>query len=144
MGIRSANHAFSIRDSLAQGYVDWWEFVPDVLGCENRGHSPNPEPVKILPSRMLPRHPATDGINFNAWTTPGHLYKSLPLLDPDADILLEGKTGGLKEPVAWTRYTDFGGMVFYTSLGVPDDFINPQFVILLENTVQWILNENKK
>ncbi|MBN2294084.1 MAG: hypothetical protein JXM70_16780, partial [Pirellulales bacterium] len=38
VGIRTANHAFSVQDEPAKGFEKWWEFVPEVLGCKNRGY----------------------------------------------------------------------------------------------------------
>src|SRR5258706_2842473 len=38
VGIRTANHAFTARGEISNGYEAWPEFVPDILGCENRGY----------------------------------------------------------------------------------------------------------
>ena len=38
MGIRTANHAFTVSAGpVPNGYLDWPEFVAAVLGCENSG-----------------------------------------------------------------------------------------------------------
>ena len=64
------------------------------------------------------------------------LYKNAPL-DGSSVPLLTGKwTDKPDEPVAWT-HTYKGGRVFYTSLGHPDDFKQPQFRRLLLNAVLW-------
>jgi len=44
------------------------------------------------------------------------------------------------EPVAWTNIYK-KARVFYTSLGHPDDFNNPQFRRLLINAVFWAMNK---
>jgi len=40
IGIRTANHAFTVRDNIGEGFEDWPEFVADILGCKNRGYGP--------------------------------------------------------------------------------------------------------
>ena len=141
IGIRSANHAFAVRDSLAEGYVDWWDFVPEVLGCENRGHGPNPEPVRVHPSRDYPEHPLTQNISFESWTSEGHLYRSYPLLDDKAQVLIEGTTAGQTEPLAWTRISPHRGKVFYSALGEEEDFEYPQLITLLVHATRWALSD---
>ena len=38
IGIRTANHAFTAREKIAEGFVDLTEFVSSVLGCEDMGY----------------------------------------------------------------------------------------------------------
>ena len=54
-------------------------------------------------------------------------------------VTLTAKTPDYAEPVAWARDAKPGerGRVFYTSLGVPKDFEDPQFQVLLANAVAW-------
>src|SRR5690606_1254522 len=41
VGIRTANHAFAVREeNIPRTHTDWWDFVPKILGCENRGYGP--------------------------------------------------------------------------------------------------------
>ena len=40
IGIRTANHTFTVRDKIGEGFEVWPEFVSDILGCENRGYGP--------------------------------------------------------------------------------------------------------
>ncbi|MDO6440183.1 hypothetical protein Q4534_22335 [Cyclobacterium sp. 1_MG-2023] len=40
VGLRTANHGFSVRDEVEPGFEGWWGFVPDILGCENNGYFP--------------------------------------------------------------------------------------------------------
>src|SRR5690606_2053480 len=141
IGIRSANHAFSVRDSLPEGYVDWWNFVPAVLACENRGHGPNPEPVRVIRSRDYPRHPLTSDVSFRSWTSSGQLYRSYPLLDDQAQVVIEGTTAGQTEPLAWSRISPYDGKVFYSALGEEEDFANPSFITLLLQATRWALTD---
>ena len=62
-------------------------------------------------------------------------------LKDTADVLLVGTIPGKEpEPVAWTN-TYKKSRVFYTSLGHPDDFANPQFRRLLVNAISWTLDK---
>jgi type 1 glutamine amidotransferase len=48
--------------------------------------------------------------------------------------------GEAPEPVAWTSlYGPKQAPIFYTSLGHPDDFKNPEFRRLLVNGIEWAL-----
>lgn len=138
VGIRTANHGFSVREKLAvDGHEGWWGFVPDVLGHENKGYEPEPlgTLVEVKPENAA--HPILKGIPAAPWKSRGSTYKVSPLLDPEAVVLLTGSTPNTKEPAAWTRKNDYGGKVFYTSLGYPLDFTESQFRQLLVNALLW-------
>lgn len=139
VGIRTANHGFSIRDGLSDGYVDWWDFVPVVLGGKNRGYEPEELGTRLSVVKENKHHEVLKGIRANGWKSNGQVYKMKPLLDQQATILLTGSTENVTEPSAWTRTTKYGGKVFYTALGYPDDFDNPKFVTLLTNGIKWAL-----
>ena len=69
------------------------------------------------------------------------LYTVLPLAE-DAVVLQNGSVPDVVEPVTWIREAGEGrGKVFYTSLGHPDDFKEPQFHTMLVNAVKWVLEE---
>lgn len=140
IGLRTANHGFSVRDTVAPGYEDWWGFVPEILGCENRGYEPEElgTDVKVVSEQVT--HPILKGIDpALPWRSNGQVYKVAPLIDTTATVLLTGSTVNVTEPFAWTRKTADGSPVFYTALGYPDDFNNPQFVQLLKNAIDWSL-----
>ncbi len=70
----------------------------------------------------------------------GSLYKTSPLAG-SAQLLLTGSIPDQKpEPVAWTNMYK-QARIFYTSLGHPDDFGNPQFRRLLINAVFWAMDK---
>ena len=49
--------------------------------------------------------------------------------------------GEASEPIAWTNtYGPKRARIFYTSMGDPDDFKNPEFRRLLLNSIAWALN----
>lgn len=140
LGIRTANHAFSVREDVQKGYTDWWDFVPDILGCKNRGYGAVElgTDVSVVPEAK--NHPILKDIHKDQWHSLGNTYLVAPLLDKQAKVLLRGRSGDQTEPVAWTRTTDTGAPVFYTSLGYPEDFEDPIFRQLLTSAVEFLTN----
>lgn len=139
VGIRTANHAFSVRSEVPEGYQGWWTFVPDILGCENRGYG---EPALGTEVSVVPEaadHPILEKFAPARWHSKGNVYHVAPLLDKEATVLLRGQAGEKVEPIAWTRQTANKSRVFYTSLGYPEDFEVPQFRQLLVNGIYWAL-----
>lgn len=126
VGVRTASH----------GFQTWLEFDPQVLGGSYGNHYGKDEEAQVTPNDKAKDHPILKGVT--AFTTDGKLYKN-PKLADDATLLLSAKTPTAAEPVAWCRDAKPGerGRVFYTSLGVPKDFENPQFQQLLVNAVRW-------
>ncbi len=138
VGIRTANHGFSVREKLAvEGHEGWWGFVPDILGHENKGYEPEPLGTLVEVKQENAGHPILKGISQKPWKSSGSTYKVSPLIDPKAEVILTGSTPNVKEPAAWTRKNDYGGKVFYTSLGYPKDFSESQFRQLIVNALTW-------
>lgn len=147
VGIRTANHAFSIRekDKINKGYEDWWGFVPEILGCENKGYGPKEFGTEVYLYPESNNHPIVRGIESGNWSSKGTLYLVAPLLDQSAKIYLEGKFGSEpNHPIAWTRTTKDHSPVFYTSLGHPSDFENKNFITILDNGIKWALGDLNK
>lgn len=145
MGLRTANHAFSVRDdNIPDGYSDWWEFVSEVLGCENRGYGIVGPGTDISVEADQMSHPILQGIDETYWHTRGNVYKVAPLLDKSATVLLKGKveSENLDEPVAWTRKNSFGGTVFYSSVAHPADFENPDNIKILNQAIAWLTHNS--
>lgn len=139
VGIRTANHAFSVRSAMPEGHEAWWDFVPDIVGCENRGYGSSKEGTEVAVVPEADNHPILNGIEPKQWSSMGNVYHVAPLTDQSATILLTGTAGGKVEPIAWTR-TAGKSRVFYTSLGYPEDFQQPQFLTLLINGIRWALD----
>ena len=142
VGIRTANHAFSLR-TVADGHRPWWEFVSEVLGCENRGYGPDEAGTDVAAVAEAADHPILRGVEPAKWHSTGSLYLVDPLLDAEATVLLRGAADDRLEPIAWTRTAD-KSRVFYTSLGHPDDFDAPPFRRLLVNGILWALQEDER
>jgi len=127
VGIRTASHAFE----------NWQPDVKaldrDVLGGSYTGHYDADTPAKL--DFKQPDHPILKGVA--PFTTTGKLYKN-PQLAPDVTLLATASTADYREPVAWTRSRH--GRVFYTSLGIPDDFKLEPFRKMLAQAVFWTAN----
>lgn len=144
LGIRTAHHAFSVlSEEIPVGYADWPGFAEEVLGCENRGYGPVETGTEINVVTGQVNHPIIQGVSDPYWRTDGNLYRVAPLLDPEAQVLLTGLIPGSEqhEPVAWTRKNDYGGDVFYTSLGYPSDFDDKDYIKILNQAVAWLLHQ---
>ena len=138
IGIRTANHAFSVNGKIGNEYEDWPGFAGDILGCENRGYGPVPLGTDVSTATNQENHSILKKITPALWHSHGNLYLVKPLLDNKATILLHGSAGDLTEPIAWTRIVG-NSKIFYTSLGYPDDFNSDQFITLMLNSIKWAL-----
>lgn len=141
VGIRTANHAFTVRDQIGEGYIDWKEFVPDILGCKNRGYGPVGPGIDVKVNPTQNNHPIVQKLSTKDWHSKGNIYLVSPLIDPKIEVLLNGKSDGKKEPIAWVRKTQNNSKIFYTSLGHPSDFETVEFTELLINGINWAINE---
>jgi type 1 glutamine amidotransferase len=123
VGIRTASHAFQ----------NWLAIDKDLFGGSYQGHYGKNEPAEVRLVTEAKDHPVLAGVK--AFTTNGKLYKN-PAIAPDVTRLLSGVAGTKREPVAWAR--EIGkGRVVYTSLGIPEDFRDADFLRLMSNAVFW-------
>lgn len=141
LGIRTASHAFSARDSQPppDGWSWWPEFDKEVFGGNYSGHHGNELHPKVMSvaNRAGGPHSLLGGAEFADYTSSGSLYRTSPL-SPSTDVVLMGEVEGqAAEPVAWTFVRCDGGRSFYTSLGHVDDFKQPVFQRLLLNACLW-------
>jgi len=142
VGIRTASHAFALRDGQPpEGCAAWPEFDPEVLGGNYRGHHEAPQAggprtfAWVVPAAAA--HPIVAGLPAEEFDVCSSLYLTSPLA-PDTTLLAMGRCTGQTpdEPVAWTRSYQ-GGRIFYTSLGHPGDFQLQPFRRMLLNAVFW-------
>ena len=138
VGIRTASHAFSLRNKPApEGLADWPEFDAQVFGGSYTNHHGNKLKSTVSVVEKSAEHPILIGIDSKSFPQGGSLYMTSPVA-PEATILLTGKVeGAAEEPVAWTYQRQDGGRSFYTSMGHPKDFENPSFIRLVTNGVHW-------
>lgn len=140
IGIRTANHAFTMMGEEAKdGFEYWPEFVSSVLGCQNRGYGPVEPGTDVSIDMKATQHPILDGIASH-WHSNGNVYKVAPLLDSSITVLLYGKVGEITEPIAWIRHAG-SSKIFYTSLGYPTDFQTDNFVKLILGAIKWTLSK---
>lgn len=142
IGIRTANHAFSLRTGdIPDGGSDWPTWDAEVFGGSYTNHHGNGL-VNIIevPADQV-RHPILRGISLEPFVAGDSLYMVSPLAK-GTEVLMTGTVSGKPvEPVAWTYQRKNGGKSFYTSLGAPADFEHPSFQQLLRNAIQWATNE---
>jgi len=146
IGIRTACHAFAPqpkdKETVAANpkLAAWAEFDPEVLGGHYTGHygaSPKTS-ISVVPGAGA--HPILSGVDVSKLQGNGSLYKVSPLSETASPLLTGAIPGADSEPVAWTRsYGPKKARIFFTSLGHPDDFSNPEFRRLLSNGIQWAL-----
>ncbi|WP_437230864.1 ThuA domain-containing protein [Planctomicrobium sp. SH661] len=140
LGIRTASHAFHLRDQPApKGLADWPDLDATVFGGHYTNHYEHGKPPFIQPVPEAVGHPILDGISAAGVQGHGGLYQTSPL-QPGATPLLTGRISGIEksEPVAWIFQRADGGKSFYTSMGHREDFNDPAFVLLLKNAIDWM------
>ena len=139
IGLRTASHAFDTRGSAPEGYAEWRDLDPTVLGGSYHGHHGNGPTCTVTLADGAKRHPILAGVKL-PFTSNGSLYEVRPLGKSTRQLLIGAIPGKEPEPVAWTN--KYGkSRVFYTSLGHPDDFKNEHFRTFLINAVFWALKK---
>ncbi len=141
IGLRTASHAFDSRGNTPAGHEEWPQFDAEVLGGNYQGHYGAGPIAAITAAVGVADHPILKGIELPLLSS-SSLYRPSPLAAGTQLLLVGTIPDQQAEPVAWTnRYKD--SRVFYTSLGSPDDFKNPQFRRLLINAVSWALDREE-
>jgi type 1 glutamine amidotransferase len=146
IGFRTSTHAFNYpkEDEL----VRWNAFGEFALGSPpgwgasghtHYGHKSSTD-VSIAPGAT--NNPILNGVDkefhVRSW-----LYRVVPDYPPvDATRLLIGKAvdpdkPAVENPVAWTWKNQWGGKVFTTTMGHPEDFQVEAFQRLVVNAVHW-------
>lgn len=127
LGIRTASHAFQF----------FREFDREILGGDYQGHDGGGVEVHIARNEENALHPILKEVSD--WSRKGKLYFN-PNIADDVVLLLSGKTEENQAPVAWARENG-KQRIFYTSLGIPDDFRNENFLRLLDNSLLWLAEQ---
>ena len=122
VGVRTSSH----------GLGNWLDMDEGVFGGDYQGHYGNKiTDVKIV--EAAENHPILQGVR--PFCSHGALDRN-PNIAKNTTLLLTGEFSDHKHAVAWTR-EPYGGRVFYTSLGHPADFGEPDFLRLLSNALLW-------
>lgn len=141
VAIRTACHAFALRpnDKIADPKLALWQnFDPEIIGGHYVGHH-GKDKVAVSAAPGSENNPIMKGIDVSKLLGNGGLYKVSPLADDTTPLLIGTIPNEPSEPIAWTRHKN--GRVFYTSLGHPDDFQNPEVRHFLLNAVTWALGK---
>ena len=138
VGIRTANHAFSLRGQAPpEGKLVWEDWDQEVFGGNYTGHHGSGPETRMTMAPEASEHPIVQGIKLDELEGKGSLYIVNPL-GPKATPLIIGEIPDKPaETIAWTNTTTWGGRAFYTSLGHKDDFTQPAFQQLLRNALRW-------
>lgn len=142
IGVRTASHAFSsfAGAKVPKGHATWDEFDAKVLGGHYAGHyggkGQSAEGTFSWRIKEAGDHPILSGIQEGEFVAKGWLYKNTPLAKGTTPLMMGRVDKNPPEPVAWTNEY-MGGRVFYTSMGHPEDFENPQFNRMLFNAFHW-------
>jgi type 1 glutamine amidotransferase/nicotinamidase-related amidase len=140
LGIRTASHAFSLRNGeLPAGTSAWPEFDAQVWGGAYTGHHGNQFFPKVDRTGPGKNDPLVADWGDSDWSSKGSLYRVSPLAAGTRELLRGTIDGQPSEPVAWTFRRKNGGKSFYTSLGHRDDFADERFQKLLRNAIDWLM-----
>ena len=128
IGVRTASHA----------YQNWLAFDKEVLGGNYDGHYGN-DLIAHVELVDHSDHPILKEVE--PFESQGSLYRNTPITD-DTMLLLTGRTDEESEPIAWTRVHSTGdrGRIFYTSLGHQRDFWELDFLRLIDNAINWVVD----
>ncbi len=138
VGIRTACHAFDTKGKAPPEHAEWKTFDPDVLGGHYTTHySPKLTTVVDNPPDKQ-NHPVVLGIKV-PFESHSSLYKVSPLAASTQTLLMGSVPDQKPEPIAWINRKGTA-RIFFTSMGGPTDFENPEFRRLLKNAVFWALD----
>jgi nicotinamidase-related amidase/type 1 glutamine amidotransferase len=142
LGIRTASHAFAVREpkkfTETAELSFWQDFDPAVLGGSYTGHHGVGPFTTVRFNEEQAKHPILRGVSVAKLEGRGSLYKVAPLMKSATPLLFGTTPGKPEEPLAWTNEVgDQKARVFYTSLGHPDDFTQPAFRQLLVGGLTW-------
>ncbi|MCW5558040.1 MAG: ThuA domain-containing protein, partial [Verrucomicrobiae bacterium] len=143
VGIRTASHAFEIRDQKEPTDTTWPRFDTEVLGGDYQDHY-GTGPGKTTVVKTLQESAGNPILNnvTPEFRSESHLYRSRDLSRTVTPLLTGQTEDGQSEvePVAWINTRD-NRRVFYTSLGGPKDFADANFRRLLLNGILWALDD---
>lgn len=151
MGFRTTTHAFNFPATDER--KPWNAFGEFAFGSPpgwggaakhtHYGHTSTTD-VTVIPEQA--KHPILTGVDpaFHASSWLYHVMPNYPA--KGATLLLMGKSvkperPAIDNPVAWTWKNEWGGKVFFTTLGHPEDFQVESFQRLVVNAIHWELGK---
>ena len=141
LGIRTANHAFSLRGkSPSDGLADWPDFDAEVFGGSYTSHYGNDQ-INSVSVVKHTDHPLVlpKDYGMSLYESRGSLYKVSPLR-PGTKVMWIGQIPNqAPEPVAWSFVRADTGRSFYIALGHESDFESDIFSAMLINAAHWLV-----
>lgn len=149
VGLRTTSHAFNYpKGSPLEEWNRWAATAlgaPPGWGADGHTHFGHRASTDVRVVAEERSHPVLTGVqprfHVRSW-----LYRVVPKWPPpDATQLLMGTAvdpdkPAEPNPVAWTWRNSYGGRVFFTTLGHPEDFRMEPFQRLLVNAIHWTLD----
>lgn len=148
MGFRTSTHAFNYpKGHVLEKWNAFGEFAlnapPGWGGKAVHTHYGHESSTDVSVIQGAAKNTILSGVNKN-FHARSWLYKVLPdYPSKGSDWLLMGhavnpnKNDATDNPVAWTGLNSFGGKVFMTTLGHPEDFGIESFQRLVINAIHW-------
>lgn len=126
--------------STSRPFLNWPEFDRTVLGCRYASHSKDVPVVTLSVPSSATEHPVLAGVKPWESRCARMVHYYFDNLADNTQVLLTGTDGAKPQPAAWVRTPkdNFRGRVFYTSLGLPEDFKEPNYRRLLINAIFWV------
>lgn len=150
MGFRTTTHAFNFpKGHESESWNAFGEFAlnapPGWGGKANHTHYGHESSTDVTIIQEAAKNPILTGV-APAFHAKSWLYQVQPSYPVKGSTwLLMGKpvnpntTKAYDNPVAWTGKNSFGGKVFMTTLGHPEDFQIESFQRLVINAIHWEL-----
>ena len=147
-GFRTSSHSFNYpKGHELEAWNAWGSEAfgsPPGWGGDGHTHFGHESSTDVVVIPASARHPILAGVapsfHVRSW-----LYRVLPKWPPaDAERLLIGRAVNPNKPaednpVAWTWKNRYGGRVFFTTLGHPEDMALEPVQRLSVNAVHWLL-----
>jgi type 1 glutamine amidotransferase len=141
VGIRTASHAFDPKDKDISNERTWRHFDKEILGVDYENHYGDGSETIVRQIAGSSTNSILNNVQ-SEFRSKSSLYRSRNPVGTVTSVLM-GRTADGKsevEPVAWINTSEHR-RVFYTSLGSPDDFADPNFRRLLLNGILWTLGD---
>jgi type 1 glutamine amidotransferase len=150
VGFRTSTHAFN----YPKGHpLEEWNRIaskafggPPGWGAEGHTHYGHESTTEVHVNPDQKSNPILKGVQ-DTFFVRSWLYKVVPNYPPPGAVrLLIGKSihpdnEAVESPVAWTWKNDWGGKVFFTTMGHPEDFWVESFQRLVVNGIHWALGK---
>lgn len=151
MGYRTTTHSFNYPNGdPRQRWNAFGEFAfgspPGWGGAAKHTHYGHKSTTDVTVIPEAAKHPILTGVT-PSFHVPSWLYRVLPSHPAKGSTaLMMGKSvnpdkEAIDNPVAWTWKNEWGGKVFFTTLGHPEDFQQEGLQRMSINAIHWLLGK---